>query len=142
MSKNGIWQLKKVNLVFCSKSRSSSGMRLLIKNDLEKIRNLYPQVTFETIERKMKRPYMLAEYANGRVKPIGVQYMETKDLQEIINKFRNQSGNKAYELGPRVLTKKPSIQGLWHPFLDLDNKVVNEPKKHIYAEAYPPQQSK
>jgi len=131
MSRSGVWQLKKINIHFCNLCRSSSGVRSLIKNDLEKVKNSYPQVTFEMHERKNRRPFILAEYVNGRTKPIGVHYKSAKEMLQIFTKLRNEWGNKPPTLNKRVISEKVSIQGMWSPFLDLDNKLATKQKEPL-----------
>eukprot|EP01125_Pyxidicula_operculata_P010665 TRINITY_DN3511_c0_g1_i2.p1 TRINITY_DN3511_c0_g1~~TRINITY_DN3511_c0_g1_i2.p1 ORF type:complete len:132 (-),score=27.45 TRINITY_DN3511_c0_g1_i2:15-410(-) len=118
MSIKSVWQLKKLTLRYCSGGGSSRGVRDYLQSPLKKDFELSnPQVQLETLVKKSKHPILVAEYANGSKSEICVKNLPADQVHDYVIYTRNKrdAHHRTWSEKHRQVTRKPSIQGVWHP---------------------------
>jgi len=118
MSLRGVWHLKNLRLLFCKYGGSSKGMRELVAAPIEQFKKDNPQLNIEVRNRNGHHPYVKGEYITGYSKVISVRNKSAEEILDVIKYLRNSHGGKSYRW-TRVKSTNPSIQGPWHPYLDL-----------------------
>ncbi|GAM17333.1 hypothetical protein SAMD00019534_005080 [Acytostelium subglobosum LB1] len=124
MSKNGVWQLQRVAINYCQHSGSSKHIRNILPTQIVEFKEANPQIEFEEVVKSGSHPSFLATYASGKQKFVPLRGREEDKIIKHLQNLKDTTGNKPRKFGDRYITKTESIQGLWHPFLDLKN--VNE----------------
>eukprot|EP01133_Synstelium_polycarpum_P005664 gene5664-6539_t len=122
MSRNGTWQLKKLVLNYCDHSGSSkyvSYVRNLLPNGLQAFKDANPQIEFTEIINRGQHPMAIATYVSGKTKVVPLRGREEDKVIKHLQNLRDTSGFKPIKFGDRYIKKTDTIQGLWHPFLDL-----------------------
>ncbi|EFA80315.1 hypothetical protein PPL_07146 [Heterostelium album PN500] len=121
MSRNGVWQLKKMCITYCEHSGSSKYIRNILPTDFIKFKEANPQIEFEEKVVSGCHPSVTATYLSGKEKFLPLRGREEEKIIKHLQNLRDTSGFKPTKFGDRYIKKTDTIQGLWHPFLDLKN---------------------
>mmetsp|Transcript_13435 Transcript_13435/g.18378 ORF Transcript_13435/g.18378 Transcript_13435/m.18378 type:complete len:120 (-) Transcript_13435:224-583(-) len=119
MSLRGVWQLTNLTLHYCRIGGSSRGMRDFIESELPKFREANPQLNVKVKQKNGHHPVLYGEFVHGNTKEVTVRNEDIAEIQRQINFLRNQYGMPVVKLKTRNRTKRPSIQGMWTPELNL-----------------------
>eukprot|EP00053_Salpingoeca_punica_P003738 m.44933 g.44933 ORF g.44933 m.44933 type:complete len:154 (+) comp12385_c0_seq1:65-526(+) len=113
-----ICQLRKLTLHYCRHGGSSQGARTFIEGDLLRLAQQHPEVVWEARVRHNSHPFVVAEFLNGRTRSVGLKNLPVEQIAEHLNNLRTSSGDKIQQIKKTTITKRPSLQGTWHPFLN------------------------
>jgi large subunit ribosomal protein L43 len=124
MATRGVVQLLKLQLFYCEHGGSSRAMRDFISSGrLVDWATRHPQTQIQVSVRNGQHPYVAGEYLTS---PDNVQHQISvknfeswRDVQQVCQQLANRSGRKITKITRPVLTDTPSIQGVWTPFLNL-----------------------
>ncbi|VDO73527.1 unnamed protein product [Schistosoma margrebowiei] len=131
-------QLQRITLKCCKFRQDSQGVRDYIENHLVDFARDNPATVIYVKPRRNRPPLLVAEYRRFEYLRIIIiisvcgnwQYVRAKDMtcEEIanwINFLRTRSGVNIFPMYKYWSTKRPSIQGMWHPFYEpLYNQTV------------------
>ncbi|KAK5581550.1 hypothetical protein RB653_001586 [Dictyostelium firmibasis] len=121
MSKNGVWQLKKLAINYCEFSGSSKYIRNVLNSSISEFKQLNPQIELEQNIKRGSHPFLTATYESGVTKTVPLRGRTEDKVLKHIQNLRDISGSKPRKFGDRYITKTESIQGLWHPFINFEN---------------------
>ena len=128
--KRGVWQLKKLEIMYCKHGGSSAGIRKLLDPANSRSHRRYTtfveenkQVEMELIERNGQHPVVVGHYLQDRLlrdgkrvpKQICVKNEEPRDIVGIMQQLRDEAGGKAKSWNERHWRSTESIQGVWTP---------------------------
>ncbi|KAL8601251.1 hypothetical protein ACOMHN_003195 [Nucella lapillus] len=113
-----ICQLQRITLNFCKSSPASVGMRDFIEKHLIDFTRENPGVVVYVKPRRHKGPNLAAEYLNGGCEVIRTANMPAEEVCKWLEHMRTRSGTQIVHLSKLWQTHNPSIQGVWHPFLN------------------------
>ncbi|KAK7498646.1 hypothetical protein BaRGS_00010023 [Batillaria attramentaria] len=113
-------QLQRVTLTFCKSSGASRGMRDFIEQHMLDFTKSNPGVVVYVKPRRHRAPALVAEYLNGRREVFSTNKMEADEICKWMEHLRTRSGEEIVRLAKPWHTETPSIQGIWHPFLNKD----------------------
>ncbi|KAL6064267.1 54S ribosomal protein L51, mitochondrial [Balamuthia mandrillaris] len=120
MSRNGIWQMKRLIVQWCDWGGSSRGVREFLKTQYPAFAERNPQIEAEAVLRRGRHPHLIAEYINGRRRKVCVKNVDPLEVTRVAQYLRDQWGGKNPKGGARpVYTSRPSVQGIWNPFLNI-----------------------
>mmetsp|Transcript_28753 Transcript_28753/g.42635 ORF Transcript_28753/g.42635 Transcript_28753/m.42635 type:complete len:131 (+) Transcript_28753:51-443(+) len=119
MATRGVFQCQKIALHYCPKSGSSRGIREAIANLLIPFASKHPEATYETVLRRGKHPFLMAEYITGHPQQVGVKNKSAEEVMAHVAQLRSRSGRKIKRLARPVLSDRPSVQGEWTPSLQI-----------------------
>ena len=123
MATRGIYQLRRLRLVYCEHGGSSRTLRDYIASGrIVQWAEKHPHVEVEVSVRNGKHPLIEGEYITGHPKQVSVRNETTKRIQNVVDMLYNSSGRKMKKFNRTVVTQTPSIQGVWTPMLALENK--------------------
>lgn len=125
MATRGVVQLQKLTLKYCEYGGSSRAIRDFIANGrLVAWATLHPDTAVEVKVRNGHHPLVEGAYISQAVDhQISVKnYDSWRDVQEVCQMLADRSGRKITKITVPVLTDSPSIQGVWTPFLNLQNE--------------------
>lgn len=125
MATRGVFQLTKLRLNYCEFSGSSATVREYIGNGpLVAWARKNENVAIEVVVRNGKHPYLEAEYqSNTTQHQICLKNKaDAKAVEKVFDTLRNRSGRKISKITQPIKTSTPSIQGVWTPFLNLQNE--------------------
>lgn len=94
MATRGVYQLKKLALVFCDWGGSSRGAREFIRQDIAGFARRTPDARVEATVRRNRHPVLIGTYLNGNTKVIGVKNTDAREILNYAMFLRNQSGRK------------------------------------------------
>ncbi len=124
MSSNGVRQLQKLSLSYCSHSGSSKSLRSIISNgQLVAFAEANPSVQVVAFTNNGHHPFIRGEYLTGFDKTIGVKNLDVETIMKNILRLSNSSGRKLLKFKKPIISSTPSIQGIWTPQLDIKNMV-------------------
>lgn len=124
MATRGIVQLQKLTLKYCEHGGSSRAIREFLSNGkLVEWATQHPETTVEVKMRNGHHPFVEGEYVTQAAShQVTVKnYDSWRDVQEVCQMLADRSGRKITKITRPVLTDTPSIQGVWTPFLNLQN---------------------
>ncbi|KAN0040550.1 hypothetical protein ACTA71_008887 [Dictyostelium dimigraforme] len=121
MSKNGVWQLKKLAINYCEFSGSSKYIRNILSSKVEKFKKVNPQIEFEYNINRGSHPYLTATYESGVTKTVPLRGRTEDKVLKHMQNLKDVSGEKPRKFGDRYISKTQSIQGLWNPFINFSN---------------------
>jgi large subunit ribosomal protein L43 len=124
MATRGLKQLTRLKLYYCEYGGSSKAVREYLANGrLAAWATKYPDVEIDVTPRNGKHPFVEGEYRTRAAShQISVKnYEKWRHVEEVMDVLRNRSGRKITKITTPVLTDTPSIQGVWTPFLNLQN---------------------
>eukprot|EP00741_Cyanophora_paradoxa_P019266 tig00000215_g18601.t1 len=116
-TKRGVYQLSKLSVHYCKHGGSSAGMREYIAKHLVPFAEANPWLRIETQMKPNKHPHIIGTYVTGISMEDGCRNLSPEEIHEKVLAMRNKSSSKPPTLVNRVITKHPSIQGVWHPGL-------------------------
>ncbi|KYQ88286.1 hypothetical protein DLAC_10978 [Tieghemostelium lacteum] len=126
MSKNGVWQLKKLVIRYCDLSGSSKYIRNILNTNIKEFKDSNPQIEYSDEVNRGKHPYLVAHYESGIVKQLPLRGREEDKIMKHILNLKESSGEKPRKFKDRYIKTTPSIQGLWNPFIEFtENKAAN-----------------
>ncbi|EGG23915.1 hypothetical protein DFA_06053 [Cavenderia fasciculata] len=129
MSKNGVWQLKKVVLQYCDHSGSSKFIRNILPTLIQEYKQNNPQIEFVEEVNRGRHPQATATYVSGKKKIVPLRGEEEEKVVKHLDNLRNTAGFKPMKFGNRYIRQTQSIQGLWHPFLNFNNQSSSAPSE-------------
>ncbi|EGC37460.1 hypothetical protein DICPUDRAFT_30259 [Dictyostelium purpureum] len=118
MSKNGVWQLKKLVINYCEFSGSSKYVRNILGSSIKQFKELNPQIQVEESVVRGGHPSLLATYESGVTKFVPLRGREEDKVVKHMENLRDTSGERPRKFGDRYVKKTESIQGLWNPFIN------------------------
>mmetsp|Transcript_13767 Transcript_13767/g.29639 ORF Transcript_13767/g.29639 Transcript_13767/m.29639 type:complete len:137 (-) Transcript_13767:1040-1450(-) len=115
MAKYGVWMLESLVLTYCSKGGSSQGVRTFVQDLLPAFQSRNPQLHIKDYCVPRRHPKAVAQYRNGRSKPVCLKNMDAAGVMETISWMRSSHGRgQEYKVvRSRQLSRQPSIQGRW-----------------------------
>nr|CAX70575.1 mitochondrial ribosomal protein L43 [Schistosoma japonicum] len=118
-------QLQRITLKCCKFRRDSQGVRDYIENHLVDFARDNPATVIYVKPRRNRPPLLVAEYLCGNWQYVRAQDMTCEEIANWINFLRTRSGVNIFPIHKYWSTKRPSIQGMWHPFYEpLNNQVT------------------
>lgn len=122
MATRGVFQLKKLRLVYCEYGGSSAAVRDFVRNGkIIDWAKKYPYISVKVEIKNGKHPLIQGEYRSGNPKQVSVRNASQTRVQQVMEMLHNSSGRKMTPLKKPVLTATPSVQGVWTPMLNLTN---------------------
>lgn len=116
-------QLTKLRLAYCEYGGSSAAIRDYISSGsiIDWARS-HPHVHVKVEIRNGKHPLVEGEYRSGYPKQVSVGNESKLRIQNVMDMLYNSSGRKMKQLKKPVITATPSVQGVWTPMLNLQDK--------------------
>eukprot|EP00250_Pteridium_aquilinum_P008585 c18055_g1_i1 orf=121-477(+) len=118
MALRGVWQLKKLLVLYCDQGGSSRGMRKFMEKELPAFKEKNPQLEVETQLNRGQHPCLKGYYVNHRDRVVGVKNLESNEILLQATRLRSCLGRKVIKLRSRVITHSTSVQGTWKPELE------------------------
>lgn len=125
MATRGVVQLKKLIITYCEHSGSSRGVREFLATKVVHWAENHPETQVEVVTRNGygKHPFIQGEYISKVVQhQVCVKNLEIKDIWDTCSMLANRSGRKITKINNPVLTDTPSCQGIWTPYLNLQQE--------------------
>lgn len=126
--KNGLGrfipQLMRVTIKFCKESPSSQGVREFIERDIVEFAKQNPGTAVYLKPRRRRGPVVVAEYLNGEKLWQSFHRLEYPAISEWMDYYRTHSGKNYLVQRKYEYTDHPSIQGMWHPFVNADPTIA------------------
>lgn len=122
MATRGVFQLSTLRLYYCEHGGSSRAIRDYIANGrLTAWATKHAHVQVEVKPRNGQHPFIHADYKTAAAAhQVSVKnYEHWKYVQEICDMMHSRSGRKITKITTPVLTDTPSVQGVWTPFLNM-----------------------
>mmetsp|Transcript_10067 Transcript_10067/g.12432 ORF Transcript_10067/g.12432 Transcript_10067/m.12432 type:complete len:124 (+) Transcript_10067:165-536(+) len=121
MATRGIKQLTKLHIVYCEHGGSSRAVRSYLSSpQIISFATSHPTVEILVTPRNGKHPYVRGTYVSGWDKTICVKNVEgTRDVDDVFRRLNDSSGRKMTKLTRPVVTRTPSVQGVWTPMLEI-----------------------
>eukprot|EP01098_Paradermamoeba_levis_P007671 TRINITY_DN3198_c0_g1_i1.p1 TRINITY_DN3198_c0_g1~~TRINITY_DN3198_c0_g1_i1.p1 ORF type:complete len:151 (-),score=47.30 TRINITY_DN3198_c0_g1_i1:79-531(-) len=137
--KKGVQQLQKITLTYSKNDGSCIKLREFINKDLPQFRAQFPTIPLEVKEKPKGFPFVQAEYLSSRIgkdgkkEPLAVplKRLDEKGIWDVLVSLKNRWGGKAHSVSKTQWVTQNSIQGSWHPYLNLqgDKPVPEELEK-------------
>ncbi|GAB5031471.1 54s ribosomal protein mitochondrial-like [Nannochloropsis oceanica] len=125
MSIRGVPQLRSLLLRYSDRDGSSRAIRDYIGSRLVAFAQAHEHVKVTTELKRNAHPVVQADYAFGEPKVVCVRTAETaEDVEAVILALRNTTGRKVKPLRKPVVSRLPSIQGMWDPRMPLHKEKV------------------
>lgn len=124
MATRGVVQLQKLTLKYCEYGGSSRAMREYLSNGkLVEWATQHPETAIEVKVANGHHPLVEGDYiSQAALHQVSVKNYESwRDVQEVCQMLCDRSGRKIMKITQPVLTDTPSVQGVWTPFLNLQN---------------------
>ncbi|KAL5022734.1 hypothetical protein ScPMuIL_001889 [Solemya velum] len=118
-----VCQLQRITLSFCKSHADSRGMRDFIENHLLDFTKANPGVVVYLKPRRHRKPRIMAQYLNGYTESVPLPNHRADEICKWVDLMKTRSGVKVVRLRKMWHTDNPSIQGLWHPFLNKDTSL-------------------
>nr|CCA25140.1 conserved hypothetical protein [Albugo laibachii Nc14] len=114
MATRGIWQLKELTIRYCQHSGSSRYIRDFLNNKkfIDFVKE-NPQVAFRTELKPGRHPVLIGDYVTNEQKVCDVKNKEEKWIMLQLQRLRDSSGRKMTRMKRPIISKRPSIQGIW-----------------------------
>uniref|UniRef100_M4BMG1 Large ribosomal subunit protein mL43 n=1 Tax=Hyaloperonospora arabidopsidis (strain Emoy2) TaxID=559515 RepID=M4BMG1_HYAAE len=118
MATKGVWQLSKVTIRYCQHGGSSRYVRQLLSDQrfLQFVEE-NPQVQFETELKGARHPIVIGDYVTNERKVSDLKNQDIPFILKQLERLRNSSGRKMTPMKKPVISKRPTIQGIWQPDL-------------------------
>lgn len=113
-------QIARLTLKFCKSSGSCRELRKFIETKLVDTARLNPGCVIYVKPRLFKGPVMTAEYLNGEKHSVGFHRMGSAEIEAWLGWYLTRSGYQLHRLDRSITSYRPSIQGIWTPFLFRD----------------------
>ncbi|ETV69974.1 hypothetical protein H257_14347 [Aphanomyces astaci] len=116
MATRGVWQLQKLTVRYCQYGGSSKNVRELLKDPrFLSFVTENPQVSFATEVQGNKHPVLIGEYITNETKVCDVKNQDIPFVLKQMQRLRDTSGRKMTKINAPVISKRPTIQGIWQP---------------------------
>ncbi|ETV94190.1 hypothetical protein H310_11896 [Aphanomyces invadans] len=116
MATRGVWQLQKLTIRYCQYGGSSKNVREMLKDSrFLSFVNENPQVSFATEVKSNKHPILIGEYITNEKKVCDVKNQDIPFVLSQMQRMRDTSGRKMTKINAPVISKRPTIQGIWQP---------------------------
>lgn len=125
MATRGVFQLTRLSLHYCEQGGSSRSIReYMLKGRLAEWARQHSHVEIAVQQRNGHHPYVQADYVTMAAShQISVKNVDSwRDVEKVLDLLSNRSGRKITKITQPVLTDTPSIQGVWTPFLNLQEE--------------------
>lgn len=110
-------QIVRLTLKFCKSSGASREVRKFIETRLVDVARENPGCVIYVKPRLFKTPVMTAQYLCGNEQYLNFSRMSSSQIEAWISWFLTRSGHELYRLHRSQTTYRPSVQGIWTPFL-------------------------
>ncbi|KAF1330890.1 hypothetical protein FI667_g2587, partial [Globisporangium splendens] len=77
-----------------------------------------PQVKFQTELKGARHPVLIGDYITNDRKVCDVKNQDIDFVMKQLERMRNSSGRKMTAMKKPVISKRPTIQGIWQPDLE------------------------
>lgn len=94
MATRGVFQLRKLTVLYCEYGGSSKGAREFIRHQIVDFASKTPAAEVVTELRPGRHPYISADYETGENKAIGIKNITPSEIMEYAMTLRNSSGRK------------------------------------------------
>jgi large subunit ribosomal protein L43 len=127
--------LQKLVFNYCDFGGSSSVMKEYIKTKLIDFAQKNPQFEIIIQPRPYHHPLIRAYYNNGFYKYQCVRKFSLRDIDDVVNYYRNSSGMSPIKPKFPIFTNNESLRGIWSPFKDPKIRVDHKPQapKFLYS---------
>jgi large subunit ribosomal protein L43 len=115
MSKNGVLQLQRILVRYCDLGGSSRGVRGFVQSELVDFARSVPHAQVVTEIRRNRHPILRADYLEGTPRTVGVKNHSPAEILNVAKGLRDTTGRRVVRLSEPVISKNPSIQGIWDP---------------------------
>jgi len=126
--KNGLGrfipQLMRITIKFCKESPHSTGVREFIEKDIVEFAKKNPGTAIYLKPRRHRTPVVVAEYLNGEKLWQGLNREDYDVVSEWIDYYKNHSGKNYLVQKKYEYTENPTIQGMWHPFVNVEPEIA------------------
>ncbi|KAH7488394.1 hypothetical protein PRIC1_007490 [Phytophthora ramorum] len=127
MATKGVWQLKQVTIRYCQHGGSSRHVRQLLGDErFLKFVEANPQVQFETELKGARHPVLIGDYVTNERKVSDIKNQDIPFILDQLERLRNSSGRKMTHIKKPVISKRPTIQGIWQPDLDFPEFKISD----------------
>jgi len=136
MSRNGVWQCKRLTVNYCKHGGSSNGIRDLVlgeqKIQIEEWKKQNPQVELHIRKiphgRYGVHPFLRADYVDGTWNTVTVKNEQPEDILQRLEWLKNRwsTHQKTWTEDKHTRVKK-SLQGPWNPYINFLDKEFTEP---------------
>jgi large subunit ribosomal protein L43 len=116
-------QIVRMTIKFCKNSGGSREMRKFIETRLVDTAKENPGCVIYVKPRLFKSPVMKAEYLNGNEHYLSFYKMSSAQIEAWVKWYLTRSGAELIRINRPVSTMRPSIQGIWTPFMFRDPKL-------------------
>jgi len=142
----GIWQLKKLILHYSTSDQSSKGMRdfiLGVGNTLQGNNIVVqqssplsltafalanPQLAIDAKAHANRAPRVVGEYIDGSTRVVDVKNKSSTEIAIIVQRARDSASGIGKKYTKPVITKSPSVQGVWDPSVTYEGFEIREAK--------------
>ncbi|CAH8830425.1 unnamed protein product [Trichobilharzia szidati] len=111
-------QLQRITIKCCKFRKDSRGIREYIENHLVDFARENPATAVYVKPRRNRPPLLVAEYLCGNWQYVHGKDMTCEEISNWMNFLRTRSGVHIFPIYKYWSTKRPSIQGMWHPFYE------------------------
>ncbi|DBA03545.1 TPA: hypothetical protein N0F65_011446 [Lagenidium giganteum] len=116
MATKGVWQLQKLTIRYCQYGGSSRYVRQLLADErFLRFVEENPQVQFQTELKGARHPVLIGDYITNERKVVDVKNQDEKFVLQMMQRLRDTSGRKMTKMKRPVISKRPSVQGIWQP---------------------------
>eukprot|EP01097_Dermamoeba_algensis_P005381 TRINITY_DN3422_c0_g1_i1.p1 TRINITY_DN3422_c0_g1~~TRINITY_DN3422_c0_g1_i1.p1 ORF type:complete len:155 (+),score=16.86 TRINITY_DN3422_c0_g1_i1:76-540(+) len=135
MSKFGVPQLRKLVIVTAERHPSCTSLRDFLQTRIFEFKKLYPHIELEVRIQPNAKPHAHAYYLNSKIDPktkeplpytVTLLQKNEAEIWQTLQYLRRRWGGKSHPVTKTQWSVCTSIQGSWHPFLNL-----NENKQKI-----------
>lgn len=123
MATRGVFQLTKLVITYSEVGGSSRAVREYLSNGkLTAWAAAHPHIDIEVKVKNGKHPFIEADYRTKAAShQVSVKNVDNwREVESVCIMLCNRSGRKIKKITTPVLTDTPSIQGIWTPFLNLN----------------------
>lgn len=145
MATRGVFQLRKLTVLYCEYGGSSKGAREFIRHQIVDFANKTPAAEVVTELRPGRHPYILADYETGENKAIGVKNITPSEIMDYAMTLRNSSGRKVSSdsstlhccnLFPSLLLVKKHYRYLVRTGRQRPHQAANRPSKQVQSASF------
>jgi len=113
MSIRGVWQLSSVTLRFCKAGGSSAGVREYIGGELRGWAAAHGEVAVSVVHGAGRHPTATGAYRDGSAKVVDLRNRRAAEVAAVLAAMRDTATGRVRKFRHPVLSRVPSVQGVW-----------------------------